>query len=261
MHKFLNFLFNIKIPLFKRLIPSFIKRISFIKKTQIINLKFAKMNINLSQAIDREIYLSGFYEKEQILFLEDLCKKKNISHFFDIGANIGYYSLYFKKIKNIFAFEPNKLNFKSLKINKKLNNQKNIQLFNFGLSDTNSDSEIWYTDKNKLGGSAIYNDKDPELKKYSVNEIIKEKISIKILDEVCNVKNSNILIKIDVERHELKVLRGMKEIIKNNNCILQIEIGKSDEKEIFNFLINLGFVYIKSIRHDHYFTKESIEVF
>lgn len=91
MNKFLRFLYNLKIPLLKRLIPSLIKRNIFLNKIQILDLDFIKIRVDLSQIIDREIYLSGFYEKEQILFLKSLIKKNNVSNFFDIGANIGYY--------------------------------------------------------------------------------------------------------------------------------------------------------------------------
>ena len=46
----------------------------------------------------------------------------------------------------------NKKNFLSLKENCVLNNL-NVKIYNFGLSNSNYNSEIWYTDKNKLGGS------------------------------------------------------------------------------------------------------------
>ena len=47
----------------------------------------------------------------------------------------------------------------------------------------------------------------------------------------------------------------MSQVIKNNNCILQIEIGKSNRKEVFDYLNYLDFMFIKSIGHDHYFIK------
>ena len=212
------------------------------------------MKIDLTQAIDREIYLNGFYEKEQLIFLDKICNKDEITHFLDIGANIGYYSLYFKKISNIFAFEPNKKNFLRLKENNELNNL-NIKMYNFGLSNTNSDSEIWYTNKDKMGGSAIYENNDPELKKYNYKDIIKEKILTKKLDDIIDINNSKILVKIDVERHEKKVLEGMNRMIKQNNIIMQIEIGHDQQNEVFSYLNKLNLKWINTIRHDHYFIK------
>ena len=37
-------------------------------------------------------------------------------------------------------------------------NNSNIQSFNFALSDRIGQGEIWYSDKNKMGGSSIKND-------------------------------------------------------------------------------------------------------
>ena len=254
MHQFFKFLYSLKFPLLKRLIPSLVKRFFFLSKNQIIKLSFGKIKIDLTQAIDREIYLNGFYEKEQLIFLDKICNKDEITHFLDIGANIGYYSLYFKKINNIFAFEPNKKNFLRLKENNELNNL-NIKMYNFGLSNTNSDSEIWYTNKDKMGGSTIYEKNDPELKKYNYKNIIKEKILTKKLDEIIDINNSKILVKIDVERHEKKVLEGMNKMIKQNNIIMQIEIGHDQKNEVFSYLNKLNLKWINTIRHDHYFIK------
>ena len=236
MHQIFKFLYSLKIPFFKRLIPSLVKRVFFFNNIQIVQLIFAKIKLDLTQAIDKEIYLKGFYEKDQLEFLEKIIKNKEITHFFDIGANIGYYSLYFKNIPNIYAFEPNKENFLRLQENNKLNNF-NINLFNFGLSNSNSESEIWYTNKDKMGGSAIFNKDDPELKKYNPKNIIKEGILIKRLDEVLKINQSKIMIKIDVERHEKKVLEGMKNIIMRNNIIMQIEIGNENKQDVFDYLI------------------------
>ena len=255
MHQFFKFLYSIKIPFFKRLIPSLIKRIFFFNKIKIINLSFAKIKVDLTQAIDREIYLNGFYEKEQLIFLNKLCNKSNITHFLDIGANIGYYSLFFKKICNIYAFEPNKINFLRLKENNELNNL-NIKIYNFGLSNLNCDSEIWYTDKDKMGGSAIFDKNDPELEKYNSKNIIKEKITLKKLDDVLKINNSNIMIKIDDERHEKKVLEGMNNLINQNNIIMQIEIGDDQKNSVFKYLKKLKLRWINTIRHDHYFISD-----
>ena len=253
MHQFLKFLYSLKFPIFKRLIPSLIKRGFFFNSKQIIKLNFCSIQIDLKQAIDREIYLNGFYEKEQLNFLDELCGNE-ITHFFDIGANIGFYTLYFKRIKNIFAFEPNKNTFLKLKRNAELNNL-NLNIYNLGLSNFNGESEIWYSDKNKTGGSAVYNKKDLELKKYKDENIYKEKVILKKLDDIIDLKFSQVLIKIDVERHEREALEGMINLINNNNIIMQIEVSNENKEEIFEYLKRLNLKWVKSIRHDHFFIK------
>ena len=256
MHKIFKLLYNLNFPLLKRIIPSLIKRFYFLNKIQIIKLDFCTIKVDVRHSIDREIFLKGCYEKNQLNFLKKISEENEISHFFDIGANIGYYTLFFKDIKNIHAFEPNKKNFLRLKENINLNSL-NVNLYNFGLSNSNSEEEIWYTDKNKMGGSAIFDKNDPELKKYETNEIIMEKIFTKKLDDILKIRSSNILIKIDVERHEKKVLEGMENIIKENNIVLQIEINDKQKNQIFNYLNNLDLKHINSIRHDHFFIKKN----
>jgi FkbM family methyltransferase len=70
-----------------------------------------------------------------------------------------------------------------------------------------------------MGGSAVYEKSDTELRKYNKRNIFKEKILLKKLDDILDFKNLNILIKIDVERHEKKVLEGMRNLINLNNIV------------------------------------------
>ena len=255
LHRLLKFLHSLNFPILKRLLPSLIKRTNILKNDQIIELDHFKIKINLAQSIDREIYLNGFYEEKQISYLKKICKKNKVTHFLDIGANIGYYTLQFKNINNIYAFEPNKYNFIKLKENINLN-KLSVKSYNFGLSNINSISEIWYTDKNKMGGSAVYDQFDTELKNYNYENIFKEKILLKKLDDLLDFKHLNILIKIDVERHEKNVLEGMKNLINQNNIILQIEIGDDLKKDVFFYLNKLNLKWINTIRHDHFFIKD-----
>ena len=255
LHQFLKFLYSLNFPLLKRILPSLIKRLKILKNDQLIELEGFKIKLDLKQSIDKEIYLNGFYEREQIKYLKKICNQNEITHFLDIGANIGYYILKFKNIKNIYAFEPNKKNYRKLSKNISLNKLK-VKTYSFGLSNTNSISKIWYTDQNKMGGSAVYDKSDTELRKYNKKNIFKEKILLKKLDDVLDFKNLNILIKIDVERHEKKVLEGMKNLINLNNIVLQIEIGDKQKEAVYSYLKTLHFKWIKTIRHDHFFIKK-----
>ena len=56
---------------------------------------------------------------------------------FDVGANIGIYSLGFSKINNVtvYSFEPFVESYQFLSKNISFNNVKNIKAFNFGLTD------------------------------------------------------------------------------------------------------------------------------
>ena len=107
-----------KIGLFKRIVPSILKIIikSLRLNELIIKNKNILLNLNLNNPIDREIYLKGNYEKEQIDFLLDQIQENNINYFLDIGAHMGFYSVNVsKKNISIYAFEPIKNNFEQLK--------------------------------------------------------------------------------------------------------------------------------------------------
>ena len=159
MRKILQNLF--KINFFKRLVPSLLKifvRLSGLNEVIIKNKK-ALFILNLKNPIDREIYLKGSYEKEQIDFLFEQIKKNNINLFIDIGAHMGFYSINISKNKiSTYSFEPVKKNYDQLKRNKILNNINNITLFNIALSNEKKKIQMWVPDKNKTGGYSIYND-------------------------------------------------------------------------------------------------------
>ena len=72
-------------------------------------------------------------------------------------------------------------------------------------------------------------------------------------DEILKFKNKNIAIKIDVERHEKKVLEGIVKLINSNKVLIQIEIFEKRKADIFSFLIENNFKNIHNIQKDHFF--------
>ena len=72
--------------------------------------------------------------------------------------------------------------------------------------------------------------------------------------EAVNAKKLDDIISIDVERHELSVLEGARNIFfSNNNVFLQIEIFPEHKNKIFSFLIKNNYKLIHSIEWDYYF--------
>ena len=134
IRKILIFLFFFKI--FKRIVPSLIRKIFFSSTGNIILLNDFKINLFLTSSIDREIYLKNEYEKDQLDFVKKELLNQKYDYFFDIGAYIGYYSLSLcKLVNNTAAFEPNQQNFERLSKNVEINNY-NISCHNLGCSDS-----------------------------------------------------------------------------------------------------------------------------
>jgi len=248
--KILVFLFSIKF--FKRIVPSLIRKLSFSTTGNIILLDDFKINLYLTSSIDREIYLKNVYEKDHLDFVKRELLKQKYDYFFDIGAYIGYYSLSLcKLVCNTAAFEPNNQNFQRLSKNVDLNNF-NIICHNLGCSDSKNKLKLWYTDKNKRGGSSILQNTDKEINKYDKSKLIFEEIETDKLDNLYPLKNKMIFFKIDVERHELNVLKGASDILSNNQCFLQIEIFPHLQDKILSFLNNNHFKLLHRINNDFY---------
>lgn len=245
-----------KYKFFKRILPSVLKRFVRIFKVNSIIIKHEKilLNLNLNNPIDREIYLKGEYEREQIAFLSDLIDQYKIQYFLDIGAHMGFYSIKLsKKEIKIYAFEPVKNNYEQLKQNKLLNKFNNLEIYNFALSNENKNIVMWVPDINKTGGFSILDHKDEEIEKYNKEDLIKINASSRIGDEIINFKKNKIAIKIDVERHEQYVLEGLNNLLSNNMVILQVELFDKRKEKIQNYLKEKKFRIFKIINQDHYF--------
>jgi len=274
----LIYLYNKKF--FRRIIPSFLRKFHFLFSNKIFIIKNFKLKLNLKNSLERKIFLENSFEKNQINFLVNNIENKNFDYFIDIGAYIGYYTLLFSKFKNIekiISIEANKANYNNLLENISLNKLKHITAHNLGCSDHDGITKLWYSDQNKMGGSSIlniddyeYNKYDPNLnldtnnlksrydKKYkdykkSKDNFFYQSINTKKLDNIINPINKHLLIKIDVERHELFVLKGAEKILTNNKIFLQIEIFPKLFDNINNFLLNKNFKLIKNIDWDYYY--------
>lgn len=242
----------IKLPFFKRLIPSVLK---IVKKKKIVKVNKFYLNLDCSYSHEREIYIHREYEKDQIFYLDELIKEKNIEYFFDIGSCIGFYSLYLEKnnsnLKEIYSFEVNKLNFQRLKNNFKLNKSK-INAYNLGCSDKKTKSKIWYTSTSRMPGTAVLDVDDLEYYKYDKDSLNYANVELVKIDDMFNLKNKLIALKIDVERHEFYVLKGAKTLLCNNNIIMQIEIFPDMEDRILTLLKSYNFKVLKKIKFDYF---------
>lgn len=246
-----------KIKLFKRIIPSLLKRFIKILKKDSIIIKHENvfLDLNLNNPIDREIYLKGNYEKDQLNFLSELIDNNEVEYFLDVGAHIGFYSMNLsKKNLKVYAFEPVRSSYEQLENNKLLNNYSNLEIYNFALSDENKNIIMWVPDLNKTGGFSIFDERDEEIKNYDANKIKKITGTSKKGDEILKIVDKKIAIKIDVERHELNVLKGMQNLIINNKIILQIELFDKRKVNIEKYLKIRKFKKINIIQKDHYFT-------
>ena len=194
-----------------------------IKDFEYILKKFIPEKYLLKKRLNRAIKKN--YEKELEIIKKFSDKSKDA---LDIGVYRGVYSFQLAKYFNfVHSFEPNPLLFPYLNKNlKKILN--NIQLYNYALSDSNGDTKLKLPIRSEsifknnieelyqLGAASIH----PNNKFNDFKEVIVRK---KKLDDL-KLVNKIGFIKIDVEGHEIEVINGAKETIKNNMPILLVEI-------------------------------------
>ena len=168
----------------------------------------------------------------------------------DVGVYRGVYSYEMSKYsKNVHSFEPNPIIFEYINKNlKKIIN--NIFLYNYALSNKNQVIDLKVPIRNEkynrenfeefyeLGRATIH--QENTFKRYEKFQITSKKI-----DEF-NFKNNISFIKIDVEGHELEVIKGGEEIISKNKPILLVEIeerhSQSKVSDTINYINKLGYI-------------------
>ena len=154
-------------------------------------------------------------------YLNSLIKEYEKEFFFlDIGANIGIFSLIAKNNKNckkIIAIEPSRLIYKKLKKNLP---SKNCALYNLAITNFNGIADL-SINKNHSGVSRLINKKDK--KKYKSQKVITK--NYKFFDMIYKkLKPYNLIVKIDVEGHQLSVIKEIKKSkIYNDIAIMYIE--------------------------------------
>ena len=217
------------------------KKIEFIIK-KFFNLSDAS---NLKRRAER--YLKKSTERE-IRILHTLIDKTQGA--VDIGVYRGVYSYHLAKYSNfVYAFEANPL--LHAKLNSSFRNHKNIKIENLAVSKKNGytslripirDIKAEYDDdqKYKLGIATIHSDN--QLKNESFETI--DKIETVALDNY-EFDHPIGFIKIDVEGHELEILKGANNFIKKNKPIMLIEIEERHSgiprEEIISYIRNIGY--------------------
>jgi FkbM family methyltransferase len=225
----------------------------FLKQTRINDYNII---VFLNDAIGRQIYGLKKYEKENSDFLMKLIKDDWI--IFDIGANIGYYTLLFSQLApqgKIFSFEPNKKIFNLLNLNITLNDFKNVVTSNLALSNFNGYNEFVITQDS---GFSSFKDTG----RISINNKIQVK-TFKLDDYTHEYRIKKIdFIKMDVEGAEGLVIEVAREILENiKPKLMFIEINKKNLQTFNNTAEALIDLIISFGYHPFYLFKDKLAKF
>lgn len=173
-------------------------------------------------------YQTATLSGELCFLKQHLAKAPKEAIVFDVGANVENYSKMCYTMNpsiRLYAFEPHPANYEQLHV-WALKQTENIVALNIGCGEENDVVKIYdYDNVNGSSHASLYQDvfekiHHAQTKSLSVNLIR--------LDDFAREKNIEqiFLLKIDVEGHELSVLRGAKNLIRNGNILsIQFEFG------------------------------------
>jgi len=175
-------------------------------------------------------------EPETIAWIDDWTRASadNPVVFFDIGANIGIYSLYVAyKARNaqVYSFEPVSNNYISLQSSLWINKLSNVTPLNIALSKNSKLTQLFLSDL-RVGNSGAQinspvNEKGEEYKPQRVEQVLSMAVDHLISDFGFGVPN---YIKVDVDGHETDILNGMLNTLKNDDLkSVLIEFNNNDE--------------------------------
>ncbi|MDR3374235.1 MAG: FkbM family methyltransferase [Ancalomicrobiaceae bacterium] len=173
--------------------------------------------------------------------------------FLDIGAYWGLYAMLAVKagVRQVHAFEPDPRNHAQLHAQLFLNDLTDaIVVHRTALSDR--DGEISFCRSEAIEGgnrghAGVVADASP-------NAI---SVACARLDSLFTFTGRTVVMKIDVEGHELSVLRGMEQLVRSNRVFMQIESFEAQHDSVFAFAASIGLRHMRTITVDHYFTNIS----
>jgi FkbM family methyltransferase len=188
---------------------------------------------NLNSLLDWSVFFYGAYCRNELYILRDVAAvlRKEQSRpfsFYDVGANIGHHSLFMApRVDRVFAFEP----FETVraKIHEKIerNRLTNVTVFPVGFGDADAELDF-FEPKGANGGAGTFM-AGPGAPSRNVR-----KLSVRRGDDFCEGRGLPPLdlLKMDVEGFEIRVLRGLKERIRQDRPVILMEVSDQTRAEM-----------------------------
>jgi FkbM family methyltransferase len=192
---------------------------------------------NPRELVQQRIYFHGYFDYWLTRRVESILKPGDL--FVDIGANIGWQTLMAGRLgARVISFEPSPNVFDHLQRNVSLNQFPSIELRPVALSDHEGEAVMTLSDPNANNdGTGTLEAPDAEGPRHTVK--------LSTFDAEIGARNEPVkLIKIDVEGHEIGVLKGMQESLRKGlvqSMIVEIEHIKDKLDEFVALLPGFSF--------------------
>jgi FkbM family methyltransferase len=207
-----------------------------------------RLLLDLDNFVDSLIYLEGSYEGDAVRALAERAKQRGCSHFIDVGANLGVYSLHFARQENIrelWAFEPDVRNFAQLAANLWLNQlSQRVKISPCALSSREGQTTFYLNDPPQRRGGLHLNTATSSLMKAGAANHTPIEVQVRRLDQVVPLAGQEVVIKIDVEGAESLVLEGARQLLRRNRCLVMLEVFSNPPERlerVTQFMAGLGY--------------------
>ena len=227
------------------LAPKLIRRLGILKTIHYILYQLIKLNQNKIintkfnikiPFINKKIFLyyNGYAECEVVKYVQNT---NNFKTFLDVGAAFGEYLLFASmnpKIRYIYGFEPIPYLYKIIKKILNLNPSfaKKIKIKNCALGDYTGSTKFYLNNV-----SIMYSRLTPS------NSNVIYDVSINRLDDLRLKIQPPVLMLIDVEGHEIQVLKGSINFIKKYRPTIIIEVWEKNILEYEKFISKMKYKY------------------
>jgi len=242
------------IPVFKRLYPSLLKRWASLTWPHGYKIKKHQgilFLLNWQNHIDRKVGLRGGHERDQVSFLLSQMTGR-CDAFLDIGANFGLYALQVVKTgyaSAIHAFEPDPRNYAQMQGNLYLNK----------MTGTIKTHQLAVSDRAGMLEFDLYPETSTGQTRVSQSGTKGTALRTVTLDEMFDWQGKTLFLKIDIEGHEIAAINGAKNLLRKNNCFLQVELFPENVNNVTTTLNASGYEKIHQIEYDYYFKKAKIK--